>query len=207
MKRVRVAVLASGGGTTFENLVRRSRKGRVAAEIVSLVVSRAGAAAIEKAHVVGVPCTVLPWSRERGDAYSDDLTSAVEAAGAELVCLGGFLRLWRFPARWAGRVMNIHPALLPAFGGPGMYGHHVHEAVLASGVKVSGCTVHFASTEYDRGPIIVQRTVPVRFEDTADDLAARVFAEECEAYPEAIDLYAQDRLRIVGDRVQVLPPP
>jgi phosphoribosylglycinamide formyltransferase-1 len=132
------------------------------------------------------------------------ITAAVDSAKADLVCMAGFLKLWTIPAAWTGRVMNIHPALLPMFGGRGMHGHYVHEAVVASGVKVTGCTVHFATNEYDRGPIIAQRTVPVAFDDLPDDVAKRVFAAECEAYPEAIRLFANRRLRIVGNRVHVL---
>jgi folate-dependent phosphoribosylglycinamide formyltransferase PurN len=101
--------------------------------------------------------------------------------------------------------MNIHPALIPSFCGKGMYGHFVHEAVAARGVKVSGCTVHFVNNEYDAGPIIVQKAVPVAFEDTPDDVRRSVFEKECEAYPEAIRLFAEGRLRIEGDRVRVLP--
>jgi folate-dependent phosphoribosylglycinamide formyltransferase PurN len=117
--------------------------------------------------------------------------------------MAGFLSYWIIPDRYLGRVMNIHPALLPAFGGEGMYGHRVHEAVLARGCKVSGCTAHFVNNTYDDGPIILQRAVPVRADDTPDDLAARVFREECLAYPEAIRLFAQGRLRIEGRVVHV----
>jgi phosphoribosylglycinamide formyltransferase-1 len=207
VSRIRVAVLASGGGTTFENLVLRSRDGRLDAEIAALVVSRRDCGAVERAARFGVPVTVVDWrSMEPPHAQAAAL-AALDAARADLVCLAGFLKLLPIPERWEGRMMNIHPALLPAFGGKGMHGHHVHEAVIASGVKVSGCTVHFATAEYDSGPIIVQRTVPVAFEDTPETLAARVFAAECEAYPEAIGLFAERRLKIDGRRVRVLPVP
>ncbi|MBN1434478.1 hypothetical protein JW921_06930, partial [Candidatus Fermentibacterales bacterium] len=123
----------------------------------------------------------------------------------DLVVQGGFLSLWEVPGRYLGRVMNIHPALLPGFGGKGMYGIRVHRAVLEAGCKVSGCTVHFVDNHYDTGPIIVQRCVPVMEEDTPQSLADRVFEQECEAYPEAIDLFAGDRLRITPEgRVEVL---
>src|SRR5207253_7165627 len=107
----------------------------------------------------------------------------------------------RVPDDYLGRVMNIHPALIPAFCGKGFYGHRVHEAVLQAGVKVTGCTVHFADNEYDHGPIILQRTVPVLDDDTAETLAQRVFEQECEAYPEAIHLFAEGRLGLEGRRV------
>lgn len=206
MSRIRVAVLASGGGTTFENLVVRSRDGRLDAEIVTLVVSRPDCGAVERAKRLGVPCAVVAWKKGEQAAFDAAITKAVESAKADLVCLGGFLRLWTIPNEWLGRVMNIHPALLPAFGGKGMHGHHVHEAVLRSGARESGCTVHFATNEYDAGPVIVQREVPVKPGDTADTLAARVFEAECEAYPEAIRLFAAGRLSVESGRVRVLPP-
>jgi formyltetrahydrofolate-dependent phosphoribosylglycinamide formyltransferase len=204
----RLAVLVSGGGTTLQNLIDRIEDGRLDAEVALVVASKAGTRGTDRAERHAIPWTVIPWpGHARAEQFSADITRAVDQAGADLVIMGGFLRLWVFPEHWDGRVLNIHPALLPAFGGQGMYGHHVHEAVIASGAKVSGCTVHFASREYDKGPIVVQRTVPVRFEDTADELAARVFEQECEAYPEAIMLFGAGRLRIVDGRVHVLPGP
>src|SRR5207249_9123441 len=126
-------------------------------------------------------------------------------AGTDLVCMAGFLQLVQIPEDYLGRVMNIHPALIPAFCGKGFHGRHVHEAVIESGVKVTGCTVHFADNVYDNGPIILQRTVPVLDDDTPDMLAARVFEQECAAYPEAIRLFGEDRLKIEGRRVRILP--
>jgi len=133
----------------------------------------------------------------------DSLCELLDAAEVDLVCLAGFLSFWEIPPRYEGRVMNIHPALLPGFGGKGMYGHRVHEAVLGAGCKVSGCSVHFVTNEYDAGPIIVQKAAAVLEGDTPDDLAARVFGQECKAYPEAIRLFAEGRLRIEGHVVHV----
>ena len=124
-------------------------------------------------------------------------------AGADLVVLAGFLSLVVVPDDHHLRVMNIHPSLVPAFCGQGFYGQHVHEAVIERGVRVSGCTVHFADNEYDHGPIVLQKVVAVQSDDSVDDLAARVFAAECEAYPEAIRLFAAGRLRIADGRLQV----
>jgi phosphoribosylglycinamide formyltransferase-1 len=200
----RLAVLVSGGGTTLQNLIDRIVAGTLDAEVCLVIASKPGTKGLERAARHGIASDVVEWpGAERSTEFDTKITRAVDAAGADLVIMGGFLRLWNFPAHWNGRVINIHPALLPAFGGQGMYGHHVHEAVVASGTKVSGCTVHFASGEYDKGPIILQRTVPVHFTDTPDDVATRVFAEECEAYPEAINLYGQGRLQIDGGRVHV----
>src|SRR5262249_18543435 len=122
-----------------------------------------------------------------------------------LVILAGFLSLLDIPPEYKGRVLNIHPALIPAFCGAGYYGSKVHKAVLAAGVKVSGCTVHFADDSYDTGPIILQRVVPVLDDDTVETLAARVFQEECQALPQAISLYAEGRLKLDGGRVRTVP--
>jgi phosphoribosylglycinamide formyltransferase-1 len=121
----------------------------------------------------------------------------------DLVCLAGWLHLLPIPDDFRHRVLNIHPSLLPAFGGKGMYGRRVHEAVLAYGAKVSGCTVHFADDTYDTGPVLVQKCVPVLAGDDPDALAARVFAAECEAYPEAVGLVASGRVRVEGRRVVI----
>ena len=206
MNRLRVGVLASGSGTTFQNLVERSRDGRLDADIVVLAVSRADAYAKVRAEALGIPCVVLARENLKDAArLGAEIGGALDSHGAELCAMAGFLKLWTLPDPWRGRVLNVHPALLPAFGGAGMYGHHVHEMVVRSGVKVSGCTVHFADDEYDQGPILLQRTVPVCFEDSADDVAARVQEAEREAYPAAIQALAEGRVLIEGRRVRVLP--
>jgi folate-dependent phosphoribosylglycinamide formyltransferase PurN len=151
-----------------------------------------------------VPAAVVDRKQVGSRAeFSRQVFELCRQARADLVCLAGFLQLIVIPDDYHLRVLNIHPALIPAFCGKGYYGRHVHEAVLAYGAKVSGCTVHFADNEYDQGPIILQRPVPVLENDTPDTLAARVFAEECEAYPGAIRLVAEGRLRVEGRRVYV----
>lgn len=201
---LKIAVLISGGGTTLTNLVECIRGGRLAAA-VRLVIASRDCGGVEKGRAAGIE-TVVMRPRDFGgtSAYSAALFARCAAAGAELVVLGGFLSRIEIPPEFSGRVMNIHPALIPAFCGRGMYGHHVHEAVLARGAKVSGCTVHFCDNEYDHGPIILQKCVPVLDDDTPDALAARIFAAECEAYPEAIALFAAGRLRIEGHRVRIV---
>jgi phosphoribosylglycinamide formyltransferase-1 len=194
---IRLAVLISGGGTTLQNLIDRIGDGRLAARIVGVVSSRADVRGVERAQQAGLPVAVV--DRRRPEAVWD----AVRQFGPDLVCLAGWLHLLPIPADFRQRVLNIHPALLPAFGGKGMFGRHVHEAVLAYGARVSGCTVHFADDTYDTGPILVQRCVPVLDGDDPDTLAARVFAAECEAYPEAIRLMAEGRVRIDGRRVVI----
>jgi len=200
----RIGVLVSGSGTTLQNLLDRRRAGTLAAEIAVVVSSEPGVRALDRARDAGLAVATVPWRGSGGAGpFGISVTAVLEEAGADLALLAGFLRLYRFPDRWRWRVMNIHPALLPAFGGRGMYGAQVHEAVIRSGAKVSGCTVHFADHAYDRGPIILQRTCPVRLEDSPDELARRVFALEQEAYPEAVRLYAEGRLEVADGRVRV----
>jgi phosphoribosylglycinamide formyltransferase-1 len=134
-------------------------------------------------------------------AFQDAITKAV--SDADLVCMAGFLSLWRIPDDMMGRVINIHPALLPDFGGKGMYGLRVHRAVLAAGRTESGCTVHFCDNEYDHGPIILQRKVPVLPDDTPESLSARVFEQECIGYPEAVRLFCDNRIRLTGREVTI----
>jgi phosphoribosylglycinamide formyltransferase 1 len=201
---LRLGVLISGGGTTLQNLLERSADGRLPARVVLVVSSRPDAFGLQRAATAGVPSAVVERkSCASRDEFSRRIFGLCREAGVDLVCMAGFLQLLPIPDDFAGRVMNIHPALIPAFCGKGFYGHHVHEAALAYGVKVSGCTVHFADNQYDHGPIILQRPVPVLDDDTPATLADRVFAEECEAYPQAIRLFAEGRLRVVGRRVVV----
>jgi folate-dependent phosphoribosylglycinamide formyltransferase PurN len=159
---------------------------------------------LERAEAAGIPAFVVSRKRIRDPAqFSDAITEVLDRFRPDLVTMAGFLSLWRIPPHYEGRVLNIHPALIPLFCGKGFYGMRVHDAVVASGVKFSGCTVHFADNVYDHGPIVIQRVVPVRFEDTPEDVQKRVFAEECEAYPDAIRLFAEGRLTIVENRVRI----
>ncbi len=199
-----MGVLISGGGTTLQNFLDLIDAGRLDARIEVVISSSAKAYGLERARRHNVPTHVVGRGRYPDpQAYGDAIAETLDRYEIDLVTMAGFLKLWTIPERYQGRVMNIHPALIPAFCGPDFYGHRVHEAVVASGVKVSGPTVHFADNAYDTGPIIVQRTVPVTFQDSPDDLAKRVFEQECIAYPEAIRLFAEGRLNIVGRRVQI----
>lgn len=201
---IRLGVLISGGGTTLVNFLKKIRAGELNAEIAVVIASREGIAGIERAREAELPCEVI--SRKAYDSvelFSEAIFDRCRTANVDLVTLAGFLSLIQIPSDFERRVINIHPALVPAFCGQGFHGHHVHEAVLARGVKLSGCTVHFADNEYDHGPIILQRAVPVLEGDTPDTLAARVFEAECAAYPEAIRLYAEGRLEITGGRLRI----
>ena len=197
-----VAVLISGGGTTLRNLLDKIQAGLLDIEIRLVISSNPQAGGLAFAAQASIPALVLPRQPfPTPEAYRDAVFGPCREAGVELVVMGGFLKHLLIPPDFESRVINIHPALIPAFCGQGFYGHHVHQSVLDYGCKVSGCTVHFADNQYDHGPIILQRTVPVLDDDTSETLAQRIFEQECEAYPDAIRLFAEGRLRIVGRRV------
>lgn len=200
---IRLAVCASGGGTTLQNLIDRIGSASLRAQIVHVAASRPGIGAITRAQAAGIPFSVVERARKTLDTFSNALFAPIRSAGADLVVFGGFLSLVKIPDDYRLRIINIHPALIPAFCGKGFHGEAVHRAVIETGVKVSGCTVHFADDTYDTGPIILQRTVMVLDEDTPATLAARVFEAECEALPEAIRLYAEGRLELDGRRVRI----
>ena len=201
---MRLVVLLSGGGTTLANLLEKIAAGRLDAEIVLVISSNPQARGLEIAAKAGIATQVV---RRRDfatpEAYSEAVFTPCRATGAAWVVMGGFLTHVLIPPDFENRVLNIHPALIPAFCGQGFYGHHVHEAVLEYGARVSGCTVHFVDNEYDHGPIILQKVVPVLDDDTPDTLAARVFQAECEAYPEALRLLASGKVSLAGRRIAI----
>ena len=201
---IRLAVCASGGGTTLQNLIDRIKVKKLRAQIVQVVASRPRIGAIKRASDAGIPLALANRAAKTIHEYSRSIFDPIRHSKADLVVLGGFLSLIEIPTDYQGKVINIHPALIPAFCGKGYHGAAVHKAVIESGVKVSGCTVHFAEAAYDSGPIILQRTVDVREDDSAETLAARVFQAECQALPEAIAYYASGRLKVDGRRVRVL---
>ena len=191
---LRLAVLLSGSGRTLANLLEWIAEKRLEAEIVCVISNKPGVRGLSIAERAGVPTFVLPRDGQSLAAWSDAIFGVCRAHRVNLVAMAGFLQLVEIPADFAGRVLNIHPALLPAFGGKGFHGMHVHRAVLERGCTVSGCTVHLVDNEYDHGRILLQRTVPVLVDDTADSLAARVFAAECVALPEAIAAFGKGLL-------------
>ncbi|HEY8667276.1 MAG TPA: phosphoribosylglycinamide formyltransferase [Tepidisphaeraceae bacterium] len=205
---LKLAVLVSGGGTTLQNLIDSIAAGQLDARINLVIGSKPGLAGLQRAADAKLMSFVVERqpAESVGD-FSKKVFSLCNDAGVDLVCLGGWLCLLELPEKYLGRVINIHPALLPSFGGKGMFGKTVHRAVLDHGCKISGCTVHFADNSYDNGPIILQRVCPVLEEDSPADLAHRVFEEEKIAYPEAIRLFQHRRLKIEGRRVRILPAP
>lgn len=199
-----IAVLISGGGTTLRNLLDWIGRGELSAEIKLVISSTPKAGGLRYAAEHDIPAEVVTrGSCESDEAFSEAVFGRCRAAGVELVVMGGFLKFVPIPADFAARVINIHPALIPAFCGKGFYGRRVHESVLEYGAKVSGCTVHFCDDVYDHGPIILQQVVPVEEDDTPTTLAARVFEAECTALPTAINLFAANRVHLQGRRVQI----
>ncbi|MFV0436584.1 MAG: formyltransferase family protein [Desulfopila sp.] len=191
---LKLAVLLSGSGRTLDNLHERIAAGSLAATIEVVVADVADALGLAKAENYGYPAF---------HAVSSEATNAILVDyDVDIVCLAGYLRLYTPPAGLARSVINIHPSLIPAFCGEGYHGHHVHQAVRDRGCTVSGCTVHFANQRYDEGPIVLQKTVELEYEDDADAIAAKVFAAECEAYPEAINRIAARGVEFFWRRVE-----
>ncbi len=200
-----LAVLLSGSGTTLQNLIDRIEAGVLDARVRVVIASREDAYGLVRAQNHEIPAAVVARRQYKGmDAFNDAVWREIRKYPVDLAVLAGFMSLLHVPDGFANRMMNVHPALIPSFCGKGMYGHHVHEAVLAYGAKVSGATVHFVDEHYDHGPIILQECVPVLDDDTPDTLADRVQAKERELYPRAIQLFAEGRLRVEGRRVRIV---
>jgi phosphoribosylglycinamide formyltransferase-1 len=209
--RIKLAVLISGGGRTLKNFIDLAAEGELPVDVRLVVSSSAKAGGLRFAEEAGIATRIMPRNDfptgPAGDkAYGNAVFSACREANVEYVALAGFLKLVPVPEDFAGRVVNIHPALIPAFCGRGMFGDRVHQAVLDAGVKVTGCTVHFVDNEYDAGPIIWQQPVPVFDDDTPDTLAKRVFEAEKEAYPHVLKMLAAGHVKLEGRRVTIAKP-
>jgi phosphoribosylglycinamide formyltransferase 1 len=199
-----IAVCLSGGGTTLQNLVDRIAAGSLRTSVVQVVSSKPNVVGVERALKANLPVECIERKEFAGiEEFSRATFDVIRQSGAKLVCLAGYLQLLQIPDDFAQRVINIHPSLLPAFGGKGMYGHHVHKAVLESGTKFTGCTVHFADNEYDQGPIVAQSVVAIDPDDTADTLALRVNRAEFDLYPTVIEAFAENRVRVEGRKVRI----
>jgi phosphoribosylglycinamide formyltransferase-1 len=208
---MKLAVLISGSGRTLKNFIDLAAEDQLPVDIRLVLSSTEKAGGLKFAEEARIPTKIICRDQFAKDAagdaaYGDAVFAACRGAGVDYVAMAGFLKLAPVPADFAGRVVNIHPALIPSFCGHGMYGHHVHQAVLDAGVKVTGCTVHFVDNEYDCGPIIWQQPVPVFDDDTADTLAKRVFEAEKEAYPHVLKLLAAGRVQLDGRRVTIKKP-
>lgn len=204
-KTLNLAVLISGNGTTLQNLIDKIDDKTLNARIQIVISSSPDAYGIKRAEQNNIPVAIVQLKGYyNSEIFSNTIIKEIEKYPVDLIILAGFLHLFKIPDKYGGKAMNIHPGLIPAFCGKGYYGHHVHKAVIESGVKVSGCTVHFVDNEYDCGPIIIQRVVQVHEDDSPETLAQRVFKEECTAYTEAINLFAEGRLKIEGRKVMIL---
>ncbi|MCX8065169.1 MAG: phosphoribosylglycinamide formyltransferase [Candidatus Hydrogenedentes bacterium] len=203
---IRLAILLSGSGTTLQNLIDHINDGKLDATISIVISSKPNAYGLIRAQQNKIPTAIVsPKNYPDFKTFNEALWKTIRQYPVDLVVLAGFLSLIEVPPDFTNRIMNIHPALIPAFCGKGMYGHHVHEAVIKSGVKITGCTVHFVDEQYDHGPIILQEAVPVFEDDTPETLAERVQAKEREIYPKAIQLFAEGRLKVEGNKVKILP--
>ena len=201
VNRLKVAVLISGRGSNLQALLDACAEPGFPAEIVLVISNIAGAYGLERAKLAGVPSLVIDHKAyPTREAFDADMDKAIRAAGAELICLAGFMRLLSqgFSEAWNGKMINVHPALLPSFKGL-----HTHRKALEAGVKLHGCTVHFVTPELDDGPIIVQAAVPVLPTDDEDTLAHRVLEQEHKAYPLALKLVAEGRVTVEGRVVKV----
>jgi phosphoribosylglycinamide formyltransferase-1 len=201
---MKVGILISGRGSNMQALIGACKAGTMPVEIALVVSNRADAGGLALAEAADIPTKVIRHKDyDSREAFDDALHESLTGAGVELVCLAGFMRLLTkgFVDRWHDRLVNIHPSLLPAFKGL-----DVHERVLAAGVRITGCTVHFIRAEMDTGPVIVQAAVPVAGDDTPDTLAARVLAQEHVIYPLALRLIAEGRVQVVDERTVISGP-
>ncbi len=202
--KLQIAILLSGSGTSLENLLEKIDAGEVPGEVRVVIASKTKAFGLERARRRGIPALPIPRKQHPDvSEFNDAIHAVLEKYEIDLVLLLGFLSPFETRGRFEARTINVHPALIPAFCGKGFYGHRVHEAVLESGVKVTGATVHFVDAEYDHGPIILQEAVDVRDDDTPESLAERVQAVERRLVPEAVRLFAESKLSIEGRWVRI----
>jgi phosphoribosylglycinamide formyltransferase-1 len=203
-----IAVFASGRGSNFRAILQAIHQGRIPARVCAVISDNPNAGALELARASAIPAFHQSQRQVSSETeYISRLLETLEQHEAAFIALAGYVK--RIPnavvGRFRDKIVNIHPALLPAFGGKGMYGIRVHEAVIAAGVKISGATVHLVNEEYDRGPIVMQKPVEVRADDTPETLAARVLSIEHEIYPAALKAFAEGRVRVEGNRAWILP--
>lgn len=204
---IRLAVLISGSGTTLQNLMDHIDAGTLDAEIVCVISSKRDAAGLKRAADKGIATDSVHLKDYAGDlaTYNRDLWNTIRRHSPELVVLAGWMSMLEIPGEYVNHIINIHPALIPSFSGKGMYGLHVHRAVLEFGTKLTGVTIHFVDDQYDHGPIFMQEAVPVLDDDTPETLMARVQEKERDMYPRAIQAIADGRVRVEGRWVRVAP--
>ena len=206
MKHLNLGVLASGGGTNLQAIIDNCQKGAIDADVGVVISNSSSSGALERSRKHGIPALHISGTKLDSDDVADEtILHALADHNVDLVVLAGYMKLigTKVLGAYRNRILNIHPALLPSFGGKGLYGRRVHEEVIESGVKVSGVTVHIVDEEYDHGPIVAQRPVPVLDEDSPDDLGERVLNEEHKLYSKVIQLFAEGRIRVQGRKVKI----
>lgn len=204
---MRIAIFASGGGSNAEAIIRAAYEGRLSAEVGLVVSNNADAGVLQRAKALEVNYTTIDQRNfDSEELYISSLFSVLDENGIDFIALAGYLKLVQpqLINKYKNKITNIHPALLPSFGGKGFYGKKVHEAVLETGCKVSGVTIHLVSEAYDRGPIISQLTVPVLEDDNPESLAARVLKVEHQIYPEALQLFAEGRVKVTNNIAKII---
>ena len=206
MRRLRIGVLASGGGTNLQSIIDSCERGEIDGDVVVVITNVPDAHAIKRAEKHGIEAYCFPHEGVSREEHEADVVECLEKHKVDLVCLAGYLRMLTpgMVDKFKGRILNTHPALLPSFGGKGMHGIHVHKAVLDYGAKVSGCTIHVVTAEVDGGPIVMQKAVPVLEDDTPESLQERVLKEEHKLYPRAVQLFAQGKVKIEGRRARII---
>jgi phosphoribosylglycinamide formyltransferase-1 len=209
---IRIAVLVSGQGrgSNMQAIINACSSGKINGQVALVLGVKDDAPAMERARATGVKTIAIsPKAFDSVEAYDEAVYSALVENSIDLVCLAGYMRILgsKIVERFRNRILNVHPALIPSFCGKGMYGHHVHEAVIERGVRFTGVTVHLVDEDYDTGPIVLQSVVPVEQDDTPDSLAARVLTQEHNTYTDAIALFAEGRIRVEGRKVRILPEP
>lgn len=206
MKRLRIGVLASGGGTNLQSIIDSCERGEIDGDVVVVVTNVPDAYALKRAEKHGIEAYCFPNEGVSREQHEADVVECLEKHDVDLVCLAGYLRMLTpgMVDRYRGKILNTHPALLPSFGGKGMHGIHVHRAVLDYGVKVSGCTIHVVTAEVDGGPIVLQKAIPVLEDDTPESLQERILKEEHKLYPRAVQLFAQGKVKIEGRRARII---
>ncbi len=204
MKEKRIAILASGRGSNFQAILEKINEGYISAVVGIVITNIPTAGVLEIAASRGIPVKIItPKSFPDSQSYNDEILKTLTDNRIDYIILAGYLKMIgrQIVDRYSNKIINIHPALLPAFGGKGMYGHHVHDAVYERGVKVSGPTVHLVNNEYDAGPIVLQKAISIEDAQNAEEIAQRVLKIEHEIFPQAVKLLVEDQLKVEKLRV------
>ena len=205
---INIGVLASGSGTDFQSIIDGVESGMIDGKIDLLITNNTDAYCIERAKKHDIDYKIIDHRGKTREEHEKLISEEIEKYDLNLIVLAGYMRMFTdyFVDKYFGKIINIHPALLPLFGGKGMYGDNVHEAVLESGMKRTGCSVHFVTNEVDMGPIIDQRCVPVKYDDDIESLSERVLEKEHELLPEVVKAFSEDRVKLEEDEAFIIPP-